>query len=414
LYNQNHKKGDILKNIKRKIIKISLIILVLLITIFSLYKLISFLKIKTARIEVVLQDDLTLEFLDNAKISDFIKSINGTIVDDEVIDSTKIGEKTISFSYINDDGVKVPFKFKINVVDSVAPVIWLNNSYTITKGNDFNISSILCGDNEDSNPNCYIEGEYDYNEVGTYPLTFKAVDESGNIATKEFNLNVIEPKKNSTNNIGTPTYTSFSDVYENYKNENTKIGIDVSGYQGDIDFEKIKNAGVEFIIIKVGGTKKSSGEYYVDSKFIQNITLASEMGLDVGIYFFSYANSNSLAKKDALWVLDQIKDYKVTLPIAFDWEDFQNFNDYNLSFFGLTDMANTFLDTITEHGYEGMIYGSKSYLEKIWLPTNYDTWLAHYTKQTNYEKEYKFWQICDDGQIDGIDGAVDIDIMYVD
>jgi GH25 family lysozyme M1 (1,4-beta-N-acetylmuramidase) len=138
------------------------------------------------------------------------------------------------------------------------------------------------------------------------------------------------------------------------------------------------------------------------------------MGLDVGIYFFSYANSNSLAKKDALWVLDQIKDYKVTLPIAFDWEDFQNFNDYNLSFFGLTDMANTFLDTITEHGYEGMIYGSKSYLEKIWLPTNYDTWLAHYTKQTNYEKEYKFWQICDDGQIDGIDGAVDIDIMYVD
>jgi GH25 family lysozyme M1 (1,4-beta-N-acetylmuramidase) len=61
-----------------------------------------------------------------------------------------------------------------------------------------------------------------------------------------------------------------------------------------------------------------------------------------------------------------------------------------------------------------MLYSSKSYLEKIWLPTKYDTWLAHYTDKTNYSGNYKYWQICDDGIIDGIDGAVDIDIMYLD
>ena len=102
------------------------------------------------------------------------------------------------------------------------------------------------------------------------------------------------------------------------------------------------------------------------------------------------------------------------MPIAFDWENWNSFNDYNLSFFGLTDMAHTFLDTINKAGYEGLLYSSKNYLERIWLPTKYDTWLAHYTKKTNYEGNYKFWQLCDDGRVDGINGAVDIDILYLD
>ena len=80
-------------------------------------------------------------------------------------------------------------------------------------------------------------------------------------------------------------------------------------------------------------------------------------------------------------------------------------------------MANTFLNTIKKAGYKGMRYSSKNYLEKLWLPTEYDTWLAHYTlnvEQTSYTGEYKYWQVCDDGKIDGIAGAVDIDIMYLD
>lgn len=110
----------------------------------------------------------------------------------------------------------------------------------------------------------------------------------------------------------------------------------------DIDFEKIKNAGVEFIIIKVGGTKGTNGEYYIDSKFIQNIENANKYDIPVGIYFYSYASTSKEAINDAKWLLEQIKDYKVSLPIAFDWEDWNDFNSYNLSFFGLTTLAEDF------------------------------------------------------------------------
>ena len=368
---------------KKKLLIIGVGVIGLIGILFGICKLTQYLRMKFAKIEVTLKDDLTAEFLEEKKISDYIVSINGKILEDKSIDTTKIGEKTVAFQFINEDGIKVPYEYKIVVQDHVEPVIWLTNSYTIYKGNNIDIASqVLCGDNEDSHPNCYIEGEYDYNTPGTYDLQFKATDHSGNTAVKDFKLYVIEPVTSSNKNPSAntpPSYTNFADVYSTFKTENTKIGIDVSGWQKDIDFEKIKNAGVEFIIIKVGGTKGSDNEYYVDSKFVQNITKANEYGIDVGIYFYSYANTNEQAKKDAQWVLDQIKDYKVDLPIVFDWENWSNFNDYNLSFFGLTDLTNTFLDTIKKAGYQGMMYSSKNYLEKLWIPTKYDTWLAHYT-----------------------------------
>ena len=377
---------------------------------------VQYLRVKFAKIEVVLTDDLTLEFASKKYVSDYIISINGKLLDDYEIDATSLGTKDVHVHFKNDDGIKVSYTYQVEVKDNVAPVIWLGGSYTIQKGTEVDlVNKILCGDNEDANPNCYIEGEYDYNTVGTYPLTFKAEDKSGNKSEQKFNLHVAEPPKPNPNAKPTePSKTYFSDIVANYKTENTRIGIDVSKWQGDIDFEKIKNAGVEFIIIRVGGTRGTNKEYFVDEKFLQNIQKANELGIDVGIYFYSYANSNEHAKRDAEWVIEQLKPYKVNLPIAFDWENWNSFNDYNLSFFCLTDMAHTFLDTINKAGYEGLLYSSKNYLERIWLPTKYDTWLAHYTKKTNYEGNYKFWQLCDDGRVDGINGAVDIDILYLD
>lgn len=399
---------------KRKII-IFIILLIILVPLiwFGTKTLVNDFRIKHAKIEVTLVEDLTLNFTEKKHVSDFITSINGNIVDDYIIDSTKIGEKTISFEFINDDGIKVPYEYKITVVDKVPPIIWMGNSYSITVGTDVDLTSkILCGDNEDNTPKRYIEGEYDYNTVGSYPLVYKASDRSGNTAEKNFTLYVNEKKPNTSSNNNPKTYTYFSDIVKNHKTENTKIGLDVSVWQGDIDFEAIKNAGVEFIIIRVGTTKGPNGEYMIDSKFTRNIELANQYGIDVGIYFYSYANSNEQAKEEALWVIDHIKDYKVSLPIAFDWENWSTFNDYNLSFFALTDMANTFLNTIKEAGYEGMLYSSKNYLENFWMPVDFETWLAHYTKKTNYEGDYTYWQLCNDGKVEGINGVVDINVMY--
>lgn len=394
-----------LKNKKTIFILLTIIIIILFLPISH------FIKLKNAKIIVELKNDLKVEFLKDIKISDLITYINGKIINDEKIDTTKLGTQTIKFKYINEDNLKIPYQFNIEVVDNIPPVVLLSGNYTIYQDNKFDYSKILCGDNEDNHPNCFVTGEYDETKIGTYPLVFKAIDRSQNETSINFNLRVIsKPKTTSQTN---PTVTYFSDVYNEFKNSQTKIGIDVSGWQGEIDFAKLKNAGVEFIIIKVGGTVGTNADYYVDSKFINNIKQANEYDIDVGIYFYSYANSEEGAKKDALWLLDQIKDYKVTLPIAFDWEDWNSFNDYNLSFYNLTNMANTFIQTVEEAGYKGMLYSSKTYLEKLWLPTNHDIWLAHYTNKTNYQGYYLFWQICNDGIIDGINGAVDIDIMYL-
>lgn len=388
-----------------------LILFTLIILLISIYVVLNYIKIKNSKIEIVLKDNLTLEFNDKKNVSSFIESINGKIINDYIIDSTKIGSKKVSFEFINDNKVKLKYNFKINVVDKVKPVIWLGNSYNITKGNKIELTKkILCGDNYDVKPNCIIDGDYNINEVGSYPLIFKATDSSGNTEEKNFILNVREEIYDKKNNV--ETHTNFEDVVANYKNNKTKIGIDVSSWQGNIDFEKIKKAGVEFIIIRIGGTKGTNKEYFLDSKFEYNIKEANKYGIDVGIYFYSYANSIKGAKKDAKWVLKQIKDYKITLPIAFDWEEWSYFNEYNLSFFGLTNLADSFLSVIEKNGYKGMLYSSKSYLDMIWLPLDYDIWLAHYTNKTDYEGKYRFWQLCDNGKIDGINSNVDIDIMY--
>lgn len=402
------------KFLTKKNIIIIICFLVIIIGIGS-YFLINYLRVKNAVIKVTLDDTLETEFLSDVKVSDFISDINGTIVDDYVIDTTDIGKKKIEFEYINDDNIKVKYNYEINVVDNVAPLIWLNNSYTVNVGSDISLTDkILCGDDTDPNPTCEVIGEYNMNEAGTYPLVFKATDNSGNVTEKEFNLIVREPKSSGTSSGSVSTKTLFSEVVDAHKNENTEIGIDISKWQGDVDFNALKEAGVEFVIIRVGTSSGINGENLVDSKFEQNINGANKAGIPVGIYFYSYANSEDRAISDALWVVEQIKDYKVDLPIAFDWENWSFYNEFNLSFFGLSNMADSFVKTLRDAGYEGMLYSSKNYLEDIWFKGDYPVWLAHYTTKTNYEGDYEFWQLCNNGRVAGINGDVDINIRYLD
>lgn len=399
MYNET---GD---RMRKKII----IILIAVLLSFSIYKIYSYIRIKTAKIEIVLVDDLKLEFSEKKKVSDFIKSINGKITDDYIIDSSKLGKKNIDFEFINNDNIKLQYTFQIEVVDTVSPLIWLGNSYNVKVGSDIDLTKkILCGDNYDSKPKCYIEGVYDLNKEGSYDLVFKAEDNSGNIEEKAFTLNVYEPVQ--TDNKIEPVYTNFNEIKENYKNDKTVVGLDISSHQGEIDFKKLKEQGVEFVMIRVGYGYNS--KYTLDKNFKKNIEEANKNNIKVGIYFYSYAKTNKEAINDAKWVLKQIKKYKVDLPIAFDWEEWANFNEYNLSFFGLTNMADVFIKEIEKNGYDGMLYSSKTYLDNIWLENDYDIWLAQYNNKITYTGDVKMWQICDNGKIDGIDKTVDIDIMY--
>ena len=398
---------------KKLILIISIVVGIILLSVggFLLYK---YIEIKNAVVKVVLKDNLEADFVDTLKVSSFIESINGKIVNDYYLNTDSLGKKKIDFEYINDDGIKIKYNYEINVVDREAPLIWLGKSYNVTRGSEDNlIDKIMCGDNYDNNPECVIEGDYNLDNVGSYNLVFKATDSSGNVSKKKFILNVNEASSKKESN-GVKSVTEFSDVIKNYKNDNTQIGIDVSKWQGDIDFSKLKSAGVEFVIIRIGSSTGINGENFIDSKFIQNIKNANSVGIPVGVYFYSYANSVDRAISDAKWIIENIKDYKVELPIAFDWENWGSFNTYELSFFGLTNMAKRFMDTVKNAGYDAMLYSSKTYLENIWMSVDYPVWLAHYTKNTNYAGDYSYWQICSNGRVDGINGDVDIDIRYID
>lgn len=374
-------------------------------------------RIKNATVIVELKEDLELNFYSKTKLSDLIVNINGELNEDITINTKEIGTNKVTFKYVNDENIEIPYTFEYTVVDKTPPVVWLGSSYTVYVGADKEFyKDIMCGDDLDNKPVCKVEGYYDTNKAGSYDLNFIAYDYSGNQTTHPFTLYVKERVVNNSK-PSTPqviSRTAFSDIITNYKTDKTKIGLDVSGYQGEIDYDAVKAAGVEFVFIKVGGTLGIDGEYYVDSKFKRNIEGFNRVGIPVGIYFFSYAPSKKSAIKDAEWVYEQIKDYKVELPVVYDWENWSFYNEFNLSFYNLTANAEAFLDTLNKKGYEGMLYGSKNYIDKIWLKTDYPIWVAHYTSDptVSYE-EYAYWQICDNGQIDGIYGNVDINIMYV-
>ena len=372
-------------------------------------------RIANATIIVKLKEDTTVPFLEEVHVSDFITEINGKIIDDYKIDTSTLGSKTITFKYINDEDITIPYKYNINVVDKTPPEIWLGETRSVTVGTpleDF-LERITCADDLDDNPKCEIIGDYDLNKAGSYKLVYKATDNYDNTTEKPFTLNVYRPTGGggSSNTKQTPWY--FSSIVKEYKNDKTKIGIDVSGWQGDIDFQKVKDAGVEFVFIKVGGGKGIEAERFVDSKFEQNIKGFKEVGIPVGVYFYSYSNSRETAIADAEFVLEHIKDYEIELGVAYDWESWSFYNNFHQSFYSTTMNAKAFLDTVSKAGYKGLLYSSKNYLEKVWYPLDdYDTWLAHYTAHTTYEGKYKYWQIANNGRIDGINGFVDVNIMY--
>ena len=385
------------------------IVIVLLIVIFSF--LYNDYRVKHAKIEVETIDNLNVEVYSNVYLKDLIKNINGRIINNKKINTTKLGKQKIKFKYVNDDNIKVKYSFNINVVDTTPPVISDTNSINVMKGYNGNLEDrIFCADNYDNNPECIIEGNYDLNTLGSYSTIFKATDSSNNKSSHELTINVIEPNNSDNNSL--ETVTNYSDIYSKFKNDNTKIGIDVSHHQKDIDFNKLKDSNVEFVFIRVGYGYNKDGKNVLDEKFKNNIEGFNKVKIPVGIYFFSYAENIKEAKNQAKWVIKQVKDYKIDLPIVFDWENWGDFKNYNLSLHDLNNIASSFISEVEREGYKGMLYSSKNYLKYAWYGNDYDVWIAHYNENSSYENVYKMWQICDDGKIDGVDTKIDIDIMY--
>ncbi len=355
-----------------------------------------------------------IEVYSEVYLEDIINNKNNIelITNNFPIDTEDLGTKEYKIYYKLEDK-KYVYKFNIMVVDTTEPRVISGTNKTI----QVNYSGDLCdlimyGDNYSGNVTCTIEGDYDLTKAGTYKVIYKLSDSSNNIKDVNVTLNVKE-KINSGSSTPSTEKTYFTDIYNEHKKSNTEIGIDVSKWQGNIDFEKVKNAGATFVMMRIGVQSSRNGNISIDSYFKDNIRKAKEAGLKVGVYLYTMAGSIKEAKEHAEWVVDTLNEEDLDLPIAFDWENFSKWNSFRISFHEVNAMVNTFIETVQSKGYEGMLYSSKNYLVNIWEnKKNYPVWLAHYTSKTNYEGKYIMWQMCNNGRIDGINGDVDIDILY--
>lgn len=352
--------------------------------------------------------ELSIPVYEKHKISEYQDKITCKILEDKEIKSDKVGDSEIN-ARCKFDYIKGKLKVKIHTIDTEKPILILKDTMTVTEGYEKKLEEVIVSmDNYDNNPKREVIGDYDVNKVGTYPLHYKVTDSSGNIEEKDFTLNVIAKNNNTSNR----TNTNFSDVLKNYKNENNEIGIDVSKWQGLIDFEKVKNAGASFVMIRLGYQSGYDGNYVIDPYFKQNIENAKVHGLKVGVYFYSYAKTKEDIDAETKWIIDNLKGIDLDLPVSYDWENWSTVTTLKLNLVEFNAMMKTFMKKIKESGYDSMLYSSKNFLEQIWETDVDYIWLAHYIDKTNYEGKYHMWQLCENGKIDGIKGNVDIDILY--
>ena len=362
---------------------------------------------------VVKDKKFVLEVHKKEKLSNVLK-LEEKILDDRELFYEEIGEKKISFIYLNKNKKKRKAEIKLNIVDTIKPLVFGANYFKSYQGvkKDFT-KNFLILDNYDREVKKVVENDIDFDKLGKYKLILKATDNSNNITIKEFTVEIVEkPKDNKeTSKTVKRVGVKYEDIYTEYKNNKTKIGIDISKWQGNVDFQKLKEANVEFVMIRLGYQTGFGKEIVLDKYYEQNIKLANKYGIKAGVYFYSYAKNTNDAKKQAEFVKKHIKNYKIDMPIAFDFEDWKNIELAKLSIYDINKNAKTFLEEIKKDGYQVLNYGSKYYLENIW-DIDYPTWLAHYTGKTNYSKDYKMWQLTENGLISGVQGFVDVNVLY--
>lgn len=212
-----------------------------------------------------------------------------------------------------------------------------------------------------------------------------------------------------------------SDIMKYYEDgkQVSYVGADISKYQDYVDFIKLKKAGVDFVMIRVGARGYGSGHLVLDEYFADNIKRATDAGLEVGVYFFSQAINEAEAVEEANMVLENVKDYKITYPVAFDMEYISNDTARidNLSKSEKTTIAKAFLDTVQNAGYKPMIYGNKEWLIKhvdMSKLTAYDVWLSQEEDIPDYPYKFTMWQYKTDASIDGIAGYANLNISFID
>ncbi len=199
--------------------------------------------------------------------------------------------------------------------------------------------------------------------------------------------------------------------------EEGQMGIDVSKWNGDIDWDRVRNAGITYAIIRCGYRGSSTGALVEDPYFRQNMQGALNAGLKVGVYFFTQATNEVEAVEEASMAIALCRDYRITYPVFIDTEGAGgNGRADGLDLETRTKVCKAFCQTVEDAGYTGGIYGSRNWFRtrlRMDELENHIIWLAEYREKPVYAGNYHFWQYTSSGSVDGIEGRVDLDISYL-
>ena len=191
--------------------------------------------------------------------------------------------------------------------------------------------------------------------------------------------------------------------------------MDVSAYQDDINWQKVKASGIDFAIVRAGYRGKTNGALVKDSKFDKHISGAILAGLKVGAYMFTEARDYTEGAEEAKFLVSLTKDYDVKLPLVIDTEYQSNARSNGISVAARTEAIRGFCETIESLGYTPMIYASTSWLNNnldMSKLSKYKVWVAQYYDRVTYNGSYEVWQYTSKGRADGIKGNVDMNYWY--
>lgn len=242
-----------------------------------------------------------------------------------------------------------------------------------------------------------------------------------------YDTNVIGEAEQDPENVETEEEEGADVDAQSLSEERGKSnGIDVSKWQGKIDWQRVKNSGIDFAIIRIG-YRGENGVIYKDDNADYNIQQAQKAGVLVGVYFFSTAVSEAEAREEASWTLQAVEGYPISYPIVYDCEGYKHSLSrmFRLSAAERTDNAMAFLETISNDGYDAMFYGAKGeisndvYWDIAKIEKKYKVWVALYSEVAYPEKEKPdysgkcaAWQYTNKGHVDGISGNVDMVVCY--
>ncbi len=195
-------------------------------------------------------------------------------------------------------------------------------------------------------------------------------------------------------------------------------GIDVSAYQGKIDWQKVADSGIQFAIIRLGYRGYGTGVLVEDKYARANLEGAAKAGLEVGAYFFSQALNEEEVHEEIDFMLEILGDTEITMPVVFDWEYVSaEARTANMDDRTLTDLNLIYCERMEKEGYQPMIYFNSTQARTLlflYELEEYPFWLAYYSDRMNYPYRFEMWQYSCTGRVPGIEGDVDLNILLLD